>query len=283
MTPDPFAGRPWRQIDAATLAPAAHVPTMLGPEEERLYYWLGREALAGEGAIADLGSFVGGSAARLALGMMDGFHRGRVHLFDRFTADERVKARLLYPAGVAPFAGEDAFAVAKALLAPFADRLRFHRGDVTTKDWPGKAGEIALMALDICRLPRVSDIVAQRFLPHLRQGAIVVQRGFTTWDQPWTCAQALLLTDWLEPLARIEDSLMLRCRRVPTAAALAAATVEDLDDETLVAALREAARVFAALDAEAPIATMIEAVRTNPGVRAPWLMQHPRRQGVQAR
>lgn len=283
MTLAVLADRPWQQIDAATLARAAHVPTMLGREEQRLYYWLAREALAGEGAIADLGSFVGGSAARLALGMLDGGRRGRVHLFDRFTADERVKARLLYPAGVPPFAGEDAYPAARRLLAPFADRLRFHRGDIVTKTWPEGAGDIALMTLDICKLPRVSDIVAQRFLPHLRQGAIVVQQDFAAWDQPWTCAQTLLLTDWLEPLARVEDSLVLRCATVPTATALRAATIDDLDDRTLIVALREAAAVFAAQDAGAPIELMIEAVRANPGVRAPWLMRHPRKQTAPAR
>lgn len=283
MTPDPFAERPWQQTDAATLAPVAHVPTMLGSEEERLYYWLAREAPGGEGAIADLGSFVGGSAARLALGMIDGGRRGRVHLFDRFTADERVKARLLYPAGVPRFEGEDAFHVARRLLAPFSDRLRFHRGEVVTKSWPEGAGDIALMTLDICKLPRVSDIVAQRFLPHLRQGGIVVQQDFTAWDQPWTCAQTLLLTDWLEPLVRVEDSLVLRCVTVPTARALQAATIEDLSDETLVVALREAASAFAAQDVAAHVEAMIEAVRANPGVRAPWLMRHPRRQTAPAR
>lgn len=283
MTRVSLADRPWRQVDADVLAPVAHVPTMLGIEEQRLCYWLAREALAGEGAIADLGSFVGGSAARLLLGMIDGGHRGRVHLFDRFTADERVKAWLLYPAGVQAFEGEDAFPVARALLEPFADRLRFHRGDIVTKSWPENAGDIALMMLDICKLPRVSDIVAQRFLPHLREGAIVVQQGFAAWDQPWTCAQTLLLTDWLEPLARVEDALVLRCLKVPTAEALQDATVEDLDDDTLVEALREARQVFAAHDVAAQVGLMIEAVRANPGVRAPWLMTHPLRQKAPAR
>lgn len=282
MTDAIFAARPWQQIDADALARAAHVPTMLRPEEQKLYYWLAREALAGPGTIADLGSFVGGSAARLALGAIDGGHRSRVHLFDRFTADERVKARHLYPAGVPPFAGEDAYPVAQALLAPFADRLRFHRGDVAAMSWPGNAGRIALMALDICKLPRVSDIVAQRFMPHLRQGAIVVQQDFTNWDQPWTCAQTLLLTDWLEPLARVGDSMVLRCRTVPTAAALAEATVEDMDDHMLIVALHEAADVFAAFGVEPEIEIMVEAVAANPGVRVPWRMRHPRKRGARA-
>lgn len=283
MTPVSLTERPWQQIDAATLARAAHVPTMLGPEVQQLYYWLAREAVGGEGAIADLGSFVGGSAARLVLGMIDGGRRGRVHLFDRFTADERVKARLLYPAGIPVFEGEDALHVAKALLAPFADRLRFHRGDVVTKTWPENAGPIALMTLDICKLPGVSDIVAQRFLPHLRKGAVIVQKDFAAWDQPWTCAQTLLLTDWLEPLVRVEDSLVLRCERVPTAEGLRGATIEDLDDATLIAALRQAQRAFADQEVEAQLDVMIEAVRLNPGIRAPWLMTHPSRQGTPAR
>lgn len=275
MTPHTLANRPWQLLDAATLAPAAHVPTMLGPEEQRLYYWLAREAVGGAGAIADVGSFVGGSAARLVLGMTDGGHSGRVHLFDRFTADERVKRRLLYPAGVAPFAGANALPVAQALLLPFIRHLRFHPGEIETMPWPGDAGQIALLALDICKLPRVADIVAQRFLPHLRKGAIVVQRDFSAWEQPWTCVQTLLLTEWLEPVTRVGNTLVLRCRLVPDAADLRQATVADLDDATLIEGLRMAASAFAAHDAAEPIALMIDAVRANPGIRAPWRMRHP--------
>lgn len=275
MSDAPLSARPWRQISPAMLAPVAGVPTMLSAEEQQLYYWLARSRAGGPGPIADLGSFVGGSAARMALGLADGGLRGPVHMFDRFTVQPGVKQRILYAQGIPPFDGEDLLPLSQRLLAPWADRLRWHRGDILGKSWPANAHPIRLMTLDICKLPSVADHVTLTFLPHLREGAIVVQQDFLQWDQPWTPVQMLLLGDWLEPLVRVGSSLVFHCVRVPDREALAQATITDLDDAALIAGLDEAARAYAAFDVAEGLALAAEVVRRNPGIRKPWELKKP--------
>lgn len=257
------------------LAPTAGVPTMLSREEERLYYWLAREGMGGSGAVADLGSFVGGSTARMAQGLVDGGLGDPVHLFDRFTASEKVKHRLFYRAGILAFEGEDILPLSRQLLAPWADRLHWHRGEIETLAWPDDAPEIRLMTLDLCKVPGPSDHVARTFLPRLRLGAYVNQQDMTQWDQPWTAVQMLLLTDWLEPVGFAGTSMVFRCTAIPTARDLRHAEIADLDDETLIGGLEEAKQRFATLAWPQTFDRLIAAVRANPGIRKPWQMKPP--------
>lgn len=271
-----LASGPWRMIPDRLLAPAATVPTMMTREEERLLYWLARERVGGAGVIADLGSFVGGSTARLAHGAADGGWPDQIHLFDRFTGADGVKRRLLYPGGVAPFAGEDILSLSQQLLAPWEDRLHWHPGEVRTQRWPAEAGSIALLILDLTKVPATSDFVARTFLPRLQPGAIVVQRDMMLWNQPWTTVQMLLLGDWLKPIARAQTSVVFRCSAVPQARDLAGTEIGDLDDDMLLAGIDEARTAFAAFGWKASFDLMAAAVKANPGRREPWKMRDPR-------
>lgn len=248
---------------------------MLTREEERLYYWLAREGMGGQGAIADLGSFVGGSTARLAQGLVDGGRDEPLHLYDRFTVAEKQKERLFYRNGIAPFTGEDILPLSRQLLGPWSDRLTWHRGEIETQVWPADAPEIRLLTLDLCKVPGPSDYAARTFLPHLRVGAYVNQQDMTSWDQPWTAVQMLFLTDWLEPVAFAATSMLFRCKRVPTAREVEGVGISDLDDDMLISGLEEAKRAFTAFSWPSTFDLMIAAVRANPGIRQPWRMKWP--------
>ena len=80
--------RPWRDL---SLPPdATGIPTMLSKLERRLLYSLARD-YAGEGAIVDAGSFLGGSTAALLAGVRDRPERWSgppVASYDLFQVDE---------------------------------------------------------------------------------------------------------------------------------------------------------------------------------------------------
>lgn len=243
---------------------------MLSEAEQRLYYWLAREGVGGTGTVVDLGCFAGGSTARLAQGLSDGGRTAQIHLYDRFTASEGIKQRMLYPAGIARFADNDILPLAHDLLAPWAERLHWHPGDITYQHYPDDADDISLLILDLCKLPAPSDHVARSFLPRLTKGALVNQQDMLQWDQPWTPVQMLLLSDWLEPVARVATSMLFRCVRVPDAREVDAASIADLDDATLITALAEAKDRFGHLGQPEVYDIMAATVRANPGVRVPW-------------
>lgn len=271
--------RPWRGVGARLLAPAAHVPTMLHPHEQQLYYWLTRHQVGGAGAVVDLGAFAGGSTARLAQGLADAGSPALLHAYDRFTADERVKKHYLYPAGVAPFEGNDIAPLAQKLLSPWADRIRLHRGEIQTIGWNPDDGPIAVLILDACKRPDWTDSMAASFYPHLVAGQSVINhQDFLQWNQFWLPPHMLLMADFFAPLAFVRGtSLLFRCTRTPSAAEIAERRVAALDDAQLTEALRDAKRRFRGWGMGAMLTRMIEAIRLNPGERRHWQMQAPPR------
>ncbi len=59
---------PWDDVTNTQLAPARHVYTMLNFAEEQMLYYLAAQS-RNRGAVLDLGCYLGGSTARLALGL----------------------------------------------------------------------------------------------------------------------------------------------------------------------------------------------------------------------
>lgn len=281
-----FADAAWRGVDAASLRPAEAVPTMLRREEQQMYYWLTRHQIGGPGAVVDLGTFVGGSTARLAQGMADAVQHSTaqarpIHAFDRFTADDQAKRRNLYPHGIAEFEGADILPLASALLSPWAANIRFHRGEIQNAVWDPAHGGIALLMLDACKRPAWTDRMAEIFYPHLIAGhSVINHQDFLHWKQPWLVAHMAAMADFFTPLAFIPGTSMLyRCTRVPTLADLAARKVADLDDAQLIAAIRHTKRRFRGWGIGEGLDMMIAGIRLNPGERRQWEMKQPPKPG----
>jgi predicted O-methyltransferase YrrM len=268
-----FAGAPWQAVRWRRFGPARKIPTMLGREERRLYWWLTGVWARGRGAAVDLGCFAGGSTARLAEGAAHAGHGQQVHAYDRFTADEATKAAVLYPAGIAPFAGEDILPVARALLAPWADRIQLHRGEIEAAVWTG--GPIEVLAVDAAKSAATADAIAQRFYPSLvSAGSVVVHQDFLHPAQPWIAAQMERLARHFEPVAFVpRDTVVFLTRSAPTPADLAAAAVAGLDDAGLRHWLARAEARYAPLGLGPRVAALSAALTRAPGAREAWRLR----------
>jgi hypothetical protein len=271
--PAPFAARPWRALPDAALA-AATVPTMLNAEERRLYLWLARDWARGEGAIVDLGCFAGGSAAILAEGQRQAGRALPVHAYDAFRISEPLKARFLYPVGIAPFEGEDMLPVAQALLAPWGTAV-LHPGRIETQVWDG--GPIEILAMDASKTAATMDAMAAAFLPAMVPGrGVVIQQDFLHWRQPWIAVQMFLLDACFEPVAHApRDTVVFRCLRAPSAEEVKAATCARLDAEAMIGALRAMRDRLRPFGLGKQMRGLIDAVRANPGVRNAAAMKPP--------
>ncbi len=193
LAPSCFADQPWAALTDADLA-GVGVPTVLSPDERRLYFWLARDWACGAGALVDLGCFVGGSTALLAEGQRRAGRAAPVHGHDAFTVSERFKAQFLYPAGVPAFAGADMLPVARQLLHPWAGTVRLHPGRI--EDQVRDGVPIEIRAMDASNTAGTADAMAAAFLPALVPGrGIVIQQDFLHWRQPWVAAQMALLGD----------------------------------------------------------------------------------------
>src|ERR1700722_4215054 len=92
-------------------AAAKSVPTMLTAEEGKMLCWLGEHYYQGEGAVVELGCFLGGSTVRLASGLARSGRVWQMQSYDRFQIDEIHKEKFLYKNGYAKFEGTDMFPI----------------------------------------------------------------------------------------------------------------------------------------------------------------------------
>lgn len=268
-----FAQRPWDSLHRQEMTDVAAIPTMLARDERLFYHWVGSGWCKGVGDIVDLGAFVGGSTARLAAGLGQQHRHVHVHAYDRFTVTDDLKERLLYPAGIAPFDGPDLLPVARDLLAPWSDRISFHKGAIENIGWCGRPIEV--LAVDAFKSVDTMDQMVRDFFPSLIPGrSLVIQQDFLHKAQPWIPALMLRLRDVFRPLAYIRrDTLVFQCTGPVTDAHLRRAQIRDIDDDQLRDALRQTRRLYRGWGFSHRIAQMEAALTAAPGCRVAWQMR----------
>jgi predicted O-methyltransferase YrrM len=266
--PDPFTAEPppWAAIRLRRMGLARQVPTMLSPEERRLYLWLGRDFAAGRGAIVDLGCFVGGSTAHLAEGNRRAALPVAVHAYDRFRVAAGLKQRMLYARGVEPFAGQDMLPTAIRLLAPWSPHVTLHRGLIERQAWTG--GPIAVVVVDAAKSARVADAIAATFFPMVVPGGVIVQQDALHAPQPWVLAQMGALRPWCRPVAHAAPTtLVWQVVHPLDGTALRAARVARLSDATMTAAIEAQRTDLARFGVGRRLDAVLKALADNPGAR----------------
>jgi hypothetical protein len=268
-----FADRPWTRIPATEMVSGLKVPSMLKPEESQLYHWLGRN-VAEDGATVDLGAYAGGSAARLLSGLALSGRAYHLHAYDHFRSSRAFWEKFLPEEPVPDHDNADILPLAQRFLAPWADHVTLHKGEIGEMHWTG--GPIQILAIDAAKGAGIADHVAAEFFPALVPGrSIVVHQDYLISVQPWLCAQMALLAGCFVPLALVaKDCVAFLCVRRPTQAELAAAQTLELTDGGLMKRVREAARWHEGMIGRDRFQAMLRRIKDNPGVRLGWQMRH---------
>ena len=230
---------------------------MLSLDEARLYYWLASQSEA-SGAVVDLGSHRGGSAARLLAGLAAAGSPARLFTYDHF---------------VTPPGEDDLLTQVKAALSPWGDRVTFVKGDIARQSWTG--GPVEILSVDAAKSPATTDRIAAEFFPALEpERSVLIQQDFLHAKQPWLAAQMAALADCfrLVALAGKVCAVFVPTVRI-TAAHLAAARTERLDDLALLAGIDKARRLFSPPLPERQFRNQRDMVLANPGVREAWRMK----------
>lgn len=263
-----FDAAPWAQISAAETGPAASVPTMLRREECHLYHWLAKHT-QGLGATVNLGVFAGGSTAYLAAGLAASGHAHHLHGYDRFTANPEARALHLSPNGIPLTDQEDILPLAQRFLAPWADHITLHRGEIADAVWNG--GAVELLVVDAAKSTHLADHIAGQFFPHLIAGkSLLVHQDFLNVQHPWLAVQMVRLADYFTPLGLVaKECVVFACTKTPDALALDIARTAVLDDDKLLSAIRAAAKLYDFIPKER-FKAMIDKLRANPGARVAW-------------
>lgn len=263
-----FAAAPWKDIPHAETQAAAGVPTMLRRDECLLYYWLAKNA-RGLGATVDLGTFAGGSTAYLAAGLAASGLPHHLHGYDRFTASEEARALHLSPNGIPLTDQHDIMPLAEKFLAPWADNITLHRGEIADLVWRG--APVELLVVDAAKSTALADHIARQFYPHLIAGqSLVVHQDFLHAQQPWLAAQMVRLADYFTPLGLVAKDCVVFLNTAPIPdAALDQACTDVMDDDKLLSQLRAAAKLYDFIPKER-FKTLMDKLRANPGARVAW-------------
>jgi hypothetical protein len=187
------------------------VGSMLSYDERRLLHWAARTGP--EGAIIDLGSFLGGSTLALATGAE---HRdARVHAYDRFVlADPSERAWI--PEAFTLAIGDSTRAVFEYNIEGVANRVFVHEGDVRGQEW--RRGPIGVLFVDVAKSWATADAIWRTFLPAVTEGGLVIQQDQVHWGHPWCAIMMEHLADHFEYLGWVwYSSAVYRCRHPITA------------------------------------------------------------------
>jgi len=251
-------GTTWRHQPV----PKVGAPTMLVDDELRLLHHLAENVYRGEGAIIDAGSFLGGSTVALA----DGLRRNRttarkvIHSYDRFEVEEWTRGVYFPESTPAGTSFREQF---DRNIAPYADLVEVHAGDIQQQSWNG--GPIELLFIDVAKHWSVCDWVTWQFFPHLIPGrSLVVQQDYlyhhwvgwlhVTMERYADCFEYVCDTD-------VNSVVFLNTKKVP----VRRHTVEELSvEERTVLMDRAAARFEGAkreliLSAKAHFLEMVQA------------------------
>ncbi|WP_300513192.1 hypothetical protein [Aliiroseovarius sp.] len=270
-----FAQAPWNSARIDGIEATETVPTMLAAEEQALYAWLTGHWMRDLGEVVELGSFVGGSTARLAAGLVAAGRTAHLHAYDRFGCSEGLKETMLYPAGIAPFEGTDILPLAHALLAPWRDQVTLHPGRIEKQSWDG--GPIELLVMDASKKIPLMDRMAATFFPSLIPGrSLVIQQDYLHWRTPWIAVQMEAMADWFTPVAFVpNDTVVFLNTRPVDSAALLAGQVAEMTPAARLETLRRARRRGRALGYGHRLAQSIKAMKANPDCEAAFRMRAP--------
>ncbi len=170
--------QPWRAPDAQA---GSYAPGMLGLDERRLLYHLARNNYTGEGAVVELGAFCGASTSCLAAGLRDNplAASRQVDSFDNFVASEPYLVDFLRTQFRETVElGKSFEAVYRRSIAPFADRVRVHKGDLLDQTWPAD-DPIENLFVDVAKTLALSGKVLTEFFTRLIPGkSLVIQQDF---------------------------------------------------------------------------------------------------------
>lgn len=141
---------------------ATSIPAMTRPAEQFAFYQLAKE-MAPQGAVVELGTWLGAGTVWLAAGVRDSGSRRRMHTWDRF----RWQPIHAYKAG-----GDLKVPMIEQVrrnLGNLAPLVEIHQGEIIQAEWSG--GQIALLVADGPKRLREIAAMLSIFGPHMGPGA----------------------------------------------------------------------------------------------------------------
>ena len=197
----PPLGKLYPQLNDVEL-PDAIPYSQVSAWELRFLYLLGRHRLTGKGKVIELGSGGGGSTYALALGLQENpdFDKktNKLHAYFFRVGKGTFASPKFFSAGKAPEDSNSFLDDFKDKLKPFMDFIEIHPGDIWQTSDPDDHSPIEFLHVDIAKTARVFRCVAERFLPRLEPGAVLLHQDFASPRLPWLHYSTGLLLPYID-------------------------------------------------------------------------------------
>jgi predicted O-methyltransferase YrrM len=190
--------KPWNDKGFSIPEEVSGVPGMLSGQEKRMLYYLARNEFTGEGDIADMGSFLGGSTICFAAGLGGrSFGRPVIHSYDLFRLGESERKRY-FPENPPPDGRTRA--LFDDYLSDYLQFIEVHEGDVLKFAW--NAGPIEILFIDVAKSYKVCDHILESYFPALipSKSLVIVQDYLWGSTGPWHHVVMEKLSDYCEYL-----------------------------------------------------------------------------------
>ena len=229
-----IAARPWRQVPFTEIFQRAK-RSLLNGHERQMCYWLAREVYSGEGAIVDLGSFLGSSTVAFAAGLKDRKDKaGHVHAYDLFKVSrDQETQKFLNKAE-----GESFLDEFNETIAGFEHQITVRAGDIKAFPWSGEPIEI--LFVDLAKSWEMNEYIIKSFYPYLIPGkSILIHQDFGNSWNPWLPVSMGFLEAYFPIIADECPSRIFYCRESLPEAVLNVSYKEDLDREARMAGMEK--------------------------------------------
>jgi hypothetical protein len=189
---------PWLSEELAVPPEVFSVNSMLSTAEKRMLYYLTREYYSGRGAIADMGTYLGGSTICFAVALQERGHTGRaIHSYDLFKLSNFELERDFKDNPPRDLRTREIF---DHNLREYASLITVHEGDVLNFPWTN--GPIELLFIDIAKSYKVFDHILLSYFPSLvpNQSLVILQDYIWKDTGPWHHVVMEKLSDYFEYL-----------------------------------------------------------------------------------
>lgn len=189
---------------------------MITPQEKDHLFTTARDRFTGEGAIMDLGTWLGGSTAALAAGLAANRKAGRhkVHAYDLFKVNAWMKENYRHFPEFASIPVDGSFLpVFERNLKPWSDRVAVHAGDLADHPWTD--GPIEVAHIDIMKNWALTHTVLRTIFRNLIPGrSIIVHQDFVHFNTVWIHLVMYRLRAYFEAVAQVPGSTSYEFRSV---------------------------------------------------------------------
>lgn len=228
-----------------------NIPTMLSQEERKMLAYVTENIFNGEGAIVDLGCFLGGSTAFLAHGLAKNRHKpsAKVQSFDLFELGDFEKTSFFPSRNLEIPADHKTVEMFRQYIRPWADKVEINEGNLLDYQWSG--GPIEVLFIDLMKSKELYNHVIQQFLPSLIPGSsiVILQDLLFVNSGPWHSILVEILSDKLQPVGhtRINSALYL-CVEEITASDVQDCLWENVNDTDRIFYLAQNATRWQSID-----------------------------------